>query len=1433
MNVWRRQSSLRDAIVAFVCYCLVMVPFTATLGVAQADEIIDEANKGQDTAANLLLNYQVPTINDGPPGAPIGPNELPSQDLFPGYDPADPSQHSTLSDLANNPSDLSTQGVAQQFTLQAGSDETAEAYQSVDAGSVNPNYATIDMRTDDFLDRSREIISGNDPILDEILTACAEDVTAGDPGTDTVTRLEDVWTCSQLRTGQTGSCTVERDFVLSPVATQIVLSVVGASCSAGSGNDISDHTGDGLIAYTYASDPLNTDRCEYLEGGSIGAPPPLANAPQGTEWWISTSGDDGAGVYDRDWQYALYCGEFDSGPPAAPDCNSVASTEEWRCRHTDFTDATIDGNAAWGAVGSCSSYADPFNQTGAVDYSDCDIDRQTYCTQVKDQVAIECKGNTCGGLCGSGLDRSDHSGWGTFVGTDPPACFRTQPGASHQPWDGTTFYPEAFIQLDNAALPGFPGWLSTNFCGEFDTYTPTSGECAGSANILEHICRNAPGNTGGPGHSGQLNSQIGVIGSCSAYNFDPDGSDYASAGAVDYTGCTPERQTYCEARRQEFESECGGACANCESQDNIAIYNPLSYFGNAGQVNSCHTFRLVYNYSPAPGPSVLGGAPKDFSYMVRIPIDPGDYDVQGWSTDACGESPNPDCVASADAFEARCNGSQGWPVVDDQNNATTPAYCAAERATYEANCVAANSCVGSSGSAPLLNGTETIVSPGIGPGFVEVLADQALFGSTVDLQETAFNPGDYGLAAGEYVIADHAVIGAEITASTIDDGGSYGGNWDYTFTATAVDSPGFEVEATLYEIVSNNFIFTGCSQADVQNVDNGTCSGSITCTDYTPPCRTVDGVLLCEDPSYTYGITQVLTPWSDFTSTIPEMCWFADVDIEDCVGETNCIGNPACVNDCASLPPALQPACEADPCWVDAQGNTICLDDTSESWVNNLGDPNFVDDCGDLLGRPECTLLPDIACVEGMEDDSDPTNIDLCNLRQRFFDCGTDVTVPGIPGADDVDVTCGAEIRCFGDECSNTTAESNPDFVRAAVAATTVTESTKDMECDVQGDPLSCRIFDGTDNRCKDPRGSYLGIIPDCCDESRQAGASGGDFITYMQLARHSYRLARDPIIASWLSQRQILPSGLQNVVNAPAQIGRTAGRAVVSGFNSALEWAGLSPIDIATDTEATQTLVGASPTGFGPVQQFIAGGVDNFLRSIGADTFADSLFTTTPEGAVTDWAADGLGQMVGDVLQVIGLIYTIYNILRILGSIFFACEEEELAFGIQQVNRACHHVGTYCSKKVSFLGFKKCIIETQTYCCFSSPFARIINQQLRLQGIGPEWGTATEPNCEGIAISELENVDWALVDLSEWEAIMFEAGLVPDPRNPPLNFIPTDLHPGDSTGGNEGATSTDIMQDTINIVMPDMAEGRFGLYAQGLNQPDPDLMPWYDDGNP
>jgi hypothetical protein len=85
-----------------------------------------------------------------------------------------------------------------------------------------------------------------------------------------------------------------------------------------------------------------------------------------------------------------------------------------------------------------------------------------------------------------------------------------------------------------------------------------------------------------------------------------------------------------------------------------------------------------------------------------------------------------------------------------------------------------------------------------------------------------------------------------------------------------------------------------------------------------------------------------------------------------------------------------------------------------------------------------------------------------------------------------------------------------------------------------------------------------------------------------------------------------------------------------------------------------------------------------------------------------------------------------------------------------------CHYVGKYCSKKIRFVG---CIQRKKTFCCFSSPLARIIHEQGRPQlGIG--WGSPSSPNCRGFTMDEFQKLDFSKIDFSEWVNMIVSGGL-------------------------------------------------------------------------
>ena len=81
------------------------------------------------------------------------------------------------------------------------------------------------------------------------------------------------------------------------------------------------------------------------------------------------------------------------------------------------------------------------------------------------------------------------------------------------------------------------------------------------------------------------------------------------------------------------------------------------------------------------------------------------------------------------------------------------------------------------------------------------------------------------------------------------------------------------------------------------------------------------------------------------------------------------------------------------------------------------------------------------------------------------------------------------------------------------------------------------------------------------------------------------------------------------------------------------------------------------------------------------------------------------------------------------------------------------HYLGKYCSKR-TFFG--ACIRRSRAWCVFGSKLGRILQQQGRAQlGIG--WG-----NCRGFTVAEIESIDFASLDLSEFTADLMDASKEP-----------------------------------------------------------------------
>ncbi len=106
---------------------------------------------------------------------------------------------------------------------------------------------------------------------------------------------------------------------------------------------------------------------------------------------------------------------------------------------------------------------------------------------------------------------------------------------------------------------------------------------------------------------------------------------------------------------------------------------------------------------------------------------------------------------------------------------------------------------------------------------------------------------------------------------------------------------------------------------------------------------------------------------------------------------------------------------------------------------------------------------------------------------------------------------------------------------------------------------------------------------------------------------------------------------------------------------------------------------------------------------------------------------------------------------MSLLGISLGSCKSQEIYLSkLRQwgkLDGQCHYVGSYCAEKWPLIG---CVQKKKTYCCFSSPLSRIIQEQGRPQlGIG--WGSPESPNCRGFTIEEFQKLDFSKIDFSEY----------------------------------------------------------------------------------
>lgn len=479
-----------------------------------------------------------------------------------------------------------------------------------------------------------------------------------------------------------------------------------------------------------------------------------------------------------------------------------------------------------------------------------------------------------------------------------------------------------------------------------------------------------------------------------------------------------------------------------------------------------------------------------------------------------------------------------------------------------------------------------------------------------------------------------------------------------------------------------------------------------------------------------------------------------------CQGTLTCTGNPgsACLSaggagfcDSEIAPPPVagiergctQVTVTADcgfnvgpmDCWTDPEGRQHCP--TNEGGAAT--------DCGVLEADPACGFIRS-DCVDGASGASGE-----CYLYEDTYDCGGSVGVPTLRRS--AALACPGLVRCMGGDCLELAAESSPDFARAAASLQAAQFIGMDSACEeaTQGGQSqvveNCRVFQGEDLACK----KAVGGVVDCCDTPR--GVSLADYLTLIfavakldsalmgleasSTLRGAWETLRGPVASTWSEVTRPFTSVLNNLAGSTAP---AATEAAADGAFAALEQSLL---------RSTAEWVGAT---FGEA-------AGNALFTVGnGPAFVDGVLQS---GSVE------LGGVVGTAASWLMTAYTIYTVTMLLVQLVWECEADEFQLGVKRELKSCHYLGSYCKRKVA----GACIERRKSYCCFNSPLARILQEQIRPQ-LGLDWGSARDPSCQGITVEQLATVDWSRVNLDEWLAILASTGQLPTVANLSLDRL-------------------------------------------------------------
>ena len=468
---------------------------------------------------------------------------------------------------------------------------------------------------------------------------------------------------------------------------------------------------------------------------------------------------------------------------------------------------------------------------------------------------------------------------------------------------------------------------------------------------------------------------------------------------------------------------------------------------------------------------------------------------------------------------------------------------------------------------------------------------------------------------------------------------------------------------------------------------------------------------------------------------------------------------PSTTQSCNPVPQSNLGSCTTTSTTCTAtNANGVCTSYTqqkscgiSSSYTSRTGISNTSTQGSNCNTIPSNCVLQTQNCL-----DTPPGPISSCNTVENVYSC---------PGTTSPPVTTCTNSICVGQSCYGKTDPANTSLAPAATAL----EMARQLGSNFNQSSMT--LFYGEYHDCSVELG---GLFGNCCQVKSSPQPAGSNLQAMVSIgaqygiaslgAQYGSAYTFDTLMSSSSFASDAL-SGLGGTGVASASF---AGMSVTAG-----------PGGLAFSVDA------------GSLANFI-GVIGNMALMMGAITPAQNLAVQVG----SDYAAYALGAMSG-----VGLAVAVaMAVMQYLST----CSNEENQVAVLRGKGICHATGSWCSVQVPLIGL--CLETKQSFCCFNSKLALLVNEQGRPQ-IGKSWGSAQSPDCSGFSVAQIGLLNFSAMNLSAAFADMMSSVNMPSQSammaqaNSKISAFYSTLSPG--SGGTANQTQLAALATPVVSTAP------------------------------